>query len=209
MVNGLLKKPRDARALYVMAHGAGAGMRHRFLERMAEVLAERKIATFRYEFPYMAKGRGRPDTPAVLQQTVRDAVETARAQAPDLPLLAGGKSLGGRMTSMAASGEPLLGVNGFVFLGFPLHAPGRVSVKRADHLRGVGLPMLFIQGTRDRLADLGQIRAVCDDLGNNATLHVIQDGDHSFNVLKRTERSNDDVLLEIAETIASWSMAHV
>jgi predicted alpha/beta-hydrolase family hydrolase len=209
MVNGLLEKPRGARALYVLAHGAGAGMRHRFLQAVAESLAERKVATFRYEFPYMAAGRGRPDAPAILQQTVREAVEAARKQAPGLPLIAGGKSLGGRMTSLAASSEPLPGVAGLAFLGFPLHAPGRVSEKRAEHLEAVTVPMLFIQGTRDALADLDRIQAVCARLGSQATLHVVQDGDHSFNVRKRTGRSPSEVLADIADTVASWSEKHV
>lgn len=191
--------------LYVLAHGAGAGMRHPFLEAMTECFAERKIATFRYEFPYMAARRGRPDTPVVLQQTVRDAVDTARKKAPGLPLIAGGKSMGGRMTSLAASTEPLPGVRGLAFLGFPLHAPGQVSVKRAEHLRAVDVPMLFIQGTRDSLADIGRIRAVCDELGKNATLHVVEGGDHSFNVLKRSGRTLADVMVEVADAVATWS----
>ena len=204
-INGLLKKPSGARALYVLAHGAGAGMRHAFLEETSERLATDKIATFRYEFPYMATRPRRPDTPRILQETVRSAVEAAGRKAGGLPLLAGGKSMGGRMTSLAASSEPLPGVEGLVFLGFPLHAPGRVGDKRADHLGDVGVPMLFIQGTRDSLVDLDHIKGVCKRLGKRATLHIIEDGDHSFRVLKRTGRDPDDVMADIARAVAKWA----
>jgi predicted alpha/beta-hydrolase family hydrolase len=203
-IDGLLRKPRDSRALYVLAHGAGAGMRHAFLEEMSERLAAARIATFRYEFPYMMQGRRRPDAPRLLQQTVRAAVETARSKAPGLPLIAGGKSMGGRMTSLAASREPLPGVRGLVFLGFPLHAPGRVGRERADHLFSVDVPMLFLQGTRDSLADLDEITAVCKRLGKGATLHVVDGGDHSFKVLKRSGRDPADVMEEITRAVSSW-----
>lgn len=204
-IAGLLQKPPGARALYVLAHGAGAGMRHAFLEDISERLTAHKVATFRYEFPYMAAGRRRPDPPRMLQEAVRSAVETARKEAPGLPIIAGGKSMGGRMTSLAASGEPLPGVAGLVFLGFPLHAPGRVSDKRGDHLDEVDLPMLFIQGTRDRLADLPLIKGVCERLEARATLEIVDGGDHSFKVLKRSGREQSDVMEQIARTIALWT----
>jgi predicted alpha/beta-hydrolase family hydrolase len=203
-INGLLKKPRGAKALYVLAHGAGAGMHYAFLEDTAERLAQNKVATFRYEFPYMAWGRRRPDTPRVLQETVRSAVETARKKARGLPLIAGGKSMGGRMTSLAASSEPLPGVAGIVFLGFPLHAPGRVGDQRANHLDDVAVPMLFVQGTRDSLADLEHITRVCKRLGKTATLHIVEGGDHSFKVLQRSGRDQSDVMEDIAQRIALW-----
>ncbi len=206
-IDGVLNKPRRARALYVLAHGAGAGMRHVFLEEVSERLAAARIATFRYEFPYMTQGRRRPDTPRVLQQTVRAAVETARKKAPRLPLFAGGKSMGGRMTSLAASQDPLPNVRGLVFLGFPLHAPGRVGSERADHLSDVGVPMLFVQGTRDSLADLDHITDVCTRLKKKTTLHVVDGGDHSFKVLKRSGRDPADVMEEIVQAIASWVTA--
>ncbi len=203
-IDGLLNKPRGSKALYVLAHGAGAGMRHVFLEDISNRLASVKIATFRYEFPYMALGRRRPDTPRRLQETVRAAVDVARKKAGGLPLVAGGKSMGGRMTSLAASQEPLPDVTGLVFLGFPLHAPGRVGDKRADHLSDVGEPLLFIQGTRDSLADLDHITGVAKRLGRRATLHVVDGADHSFKVLKRSGREADEVMNEIVDSIASW-----
>ena len=203
-VSGLLLRPPDARWLYVFAHGAGAGMRHRFMSALAEALAERGVATLRYQFPYSEAGGRRPDPPGVLQATVRAAVTTAATVAPGLPLLAGGKSLGGRMTSSAAAKTALPGVRGLVFVGFPLHAPGRSGTERAEHLEQVGVPMLFLQGTRDALADLELMRAVCARLGARATLHVVEGGDHSFAVLKRSGRSDAEVVRELADTIARW-----
>jgi len=203
-VSGLLLRPPDARWLYVFAHGAGAGMRHRFMSALAEALAERGVATLRYQFPYSEAGGRRPDPPGVLQATVRAAVTTAATVAPGLPLLAGGKSLGGRMTSSAAAMTALPGVRGLVFVGFPLHAPGRSGTERAEHLEQVGVPMLFLQGTRDALADLELMRAVCARLGARATLHVVEGGDHSFAVLKRSGRSDAEVIGELADTIARW-----
>jgi predicted alpha/beta-hydrolase family hydrolase len=203
-VSGLLLRPPDARWLYVFAHGAGAGMRHRFMSALAEALAERGVATLRYQFPYSEAGGRRPDPPGVLQATVRAAVTTAATVAPGLPLLAGGKSLGGRMTSSAAAKTALPGVRGLVFVGFPLHAPGRSGTERAEHLEQVGVPMLFLQGTRDALADLELMRAVCARLGARATLHVVEGGDHSFAVLKRSGRSDAEVIGELADTIARW-----
>jgi len=171
---------------------------------VAEALAERGVATLRYQFPYTEAGGRRPDPPGVLQATVRAAVTTAATVAPGLPLLAGGKSLGGRMTSSAAAKTPLPGVRGLVFLGFPLHAPGRSGIERAEHLDQVGVPMLFLQGTRDALADLELMRTVCARLGARATLHVVEGGDHSFAALKRSGRSDTEVITELADTIAGW-----
>jgi uncharacterized protein len=206
-VSGILTRPPDARVLYVLAHGAGAGMRHRFMEAIAAALAERGVASLRYQFPYTEAGDRRPDPPAVLEATVRAAVATAGEVAPDLPRIAGGKSMGGRMTSGAAARAPLPGVTGLVFLGFPLHPPKRPSEDRAAHLSAVGLPMLFLQGTRDDLADLGLITGVCTRLGPLATLHVVEGGDHSFEVLKRSGRTDAEVLDELAGAIVDWCRA--
>ena len=203
-IDGLLTKPRGAKAHFAMAHGAGAGMRHAFLEEISERLAAHRVATFRYEFRYMAQGRRRPDPPRLLQERVREAVGSARQKAGGLPLFAGGKSMGGRMTSLAFADSPLDGVGGLVFLGFPLHAPGRVGAKRADHLDAVPVPMLFIQGTRDSLADLDHIERVTSRLGARARLHVVDGGDHSFKVLKKLGRDPSEVMEDIAVTIATW-----
>jgi len=203
-VSGILLRPPDAWAGYVMAHGAGAGMRHRFMERMAQALAERGIATLRYQFPYIEAGGGRPDPPGVLEAAVRAAVDAARDGLPGLPLVAGGKSLGGRMTSNAQARRPLPGVGGLVFLGFPLHPAKQPGETRADHLRAVELPMLFLQGTRDALAELDRITAVCGRLGSRATLHVVEGADHSFAVLKRSGRSEAEVMDELANSLGSW-----
>lgn len=201
----LLVRPPDAWVLYVLAHGAGAGMRHRFLEAIAGSLAQRGVATLRYEFPYMEAGGGRPDPPAVLERSVRGAVERAADAAPGLPLLAGGKSLGGRMTSSAAASSPLPGVRGLAFLGFPLHPPGQPGTSRADHLDRVDLPMLFLQGTRDTFARLELLTPVCERLGSRATLHPVEGGDHSFGVQKRSGRTADEVMTELVETFVSWA----
>jgi predicted alpha/beta-hydrolase family hydrolase len=203
-VSGLLVLPDDAWATYVLAHGAGAGMRHRFMESAAGALAERGIATLRYQFPYAEAGTRRPDPPGVLEATVRAAVEKARECTPDLPLVAGGKSLGGRMTSSAMARRPLEGLRGLAFLGFPLHPAKQPGVTRAEHLGRVGSPMLFLQGTRDDLADLGLITSVCDGLGSRATLHVVEGADHSFAVLKRSGRSEGEVMEELAVAIDAW-----
>jgi predicted alpha/beta-hydrolase family hydrolase len=203
-IPGILLRPPDAWLLYVLAHGAGAGMRHRFMEAIAEALGARGIATLRYEFPYLAAGGRRPDPPPVLQATVRAAVAEAARLAPDLPLVAGGKSLGGRMTSGAQAREPLAGVRGLVFLGFPLHPPKLPGVSRAEHLGAVAVPMLFLQGTRDELADLGLITDVCRDLGPQATLHVVEGANHAFEVLKRSGRTDEEVREELVRTIEDW-----
>jgi uncharacterized protein len=208
-VSALLLLPSAPWLLYLLAHGAGAGMRHRFLESAAAALAERGIATLRYQFPYMEAGRRRPDPPDVSQATVRTAAERAAQEAPGLPLVAGGKSFGGRMTSAAAAATPLPGVRGLIFLGFPLHPPGKPGTSRADHLDRVDVPMLFLQGSRDEFARVDLITDVCEGLEPNATLHLIDDGDHSFGVLKRSGRTPAEVLTEITDTIEHWSRALV
>ncbi|MCP3957248.1 MAG: alpha/beta hydrolase [bacterium] len=204
-VSALLLRPPDARCLLVFGHGAGAGMRHTFMEKISERLAARRIATFRYQFPYMEQGRKRPDYRNILLETVRSAVAAASDAAPGLPLLAGGKSMGGRMTSGAAAAEALPGVRGLVFFGFPLHPAGKPGTERGDHLDGVDVPMLFLQGTRDKLADLDLLRPVCDRLGDRATLHIVEGGDHSFCVLKRSGRTFSEVLDELADAVEEWS----
>jgi len=189
----------------VLAHGAGAGMRHHFLAQAADVFAARGIATYRYEFPYMQAGKNRPDSPGVAEAAVRAAVAAAAHRAPDLPLIAGGKSFGGRMTSQAQAKAPLQGVLGLVFLGFPLHAPGKPGTSRAEHLTSVDVPMLFLQGTRDEFAQLDLLQQVVNGLGDRATLHLIADGDHSFNVPKRTGKTESEVMDELAQTIQQWA----
>jgi predicted alpha/beta-hydrolase family hydrolase len=203
-VSGLLARPENAQALYVVAHGAGAGMRHPFLERMAQGLGDHAIATLRYQFPYMERHARRPDPPAVAERTVRAAVLEATRAAPGLPLVAGGKAFGGRMTSAAQANEPLPGVRGLVFVGFPLHPPGRPGTARAEHLFRIEVPMLFLQGTRDEFADLELLRPVVERLGERATLALVEGGDHSFHVLKRTGRTDAAVFDELVGTIAAW-----
>lgn len=190
--------------MLVIGHGAGAGMRHAFMDAVVRRLADRGVATFRYQFPYMEKGRRRPDPRPILLATVRAAVATARARTPDLPLFAGGKSMGGRMTSMAAAQTPLEDVRGIVFLGFPLHPVGRPASERAAHLSMVSVPMLFLNGTRDKLAELELLEPVCDNLGSSARLRVIDAADHSFHVLKRSGRTDDEVLDELADETARF-----
>jgi predicted alpha/beta-hydrolase family hydrolase len=201
----LLHRPPDARWLLVLAHGAGAGMRHAFMEALAAQLDGRGIATFRYQFPYMEQESRWPNPRPILLATVRSAVAAAAEVADDLPLLAGGKSMGGRMTSLAAAEKPLPGVRGLVFFGFPLHAAGKPATERADHLAAVDAPMLFLQGTRDRLAELDRLRPICDGLGRRGCLHVVDGADHSFGVLKRSGRDGPQVLEEIAATVADWA----
>jgi predicted alpha/beta-hydrolase family hydrolase len=204
-VSAILVEPPGAQLVYVMAHGAGAGMRHAFLEDIASRLGERGVATLRYQFPYMEAGRNRTDTPAVATATVKAAVEAASEKMPGVPVIAGGKSFGGRMTSHAAAEGMLGGVIGLSFLGFPLHAPGRPSDSRAEHLVQVPVPMLFLQGTRDDFADLDLLRAVTDRMGDKATLHLVEGGDHSFKVPKRSGKTQDQVMEELAERIVEWS----
>ncbi len=206
-VSALLLVPPSPRFLYVVAHGAGAGMRHPFLESLAQALAERQAATLRYHFPYMEARARRPDPPAVATATVRAAVELAAQAAPGVPLVAGGKSFGGRMTSTAQAEQPLPGVRGLAFLGFPLHPPGRPALARGEHLGHVSIPMLFLQGTRDEFADLGLLRSVLKPFGKRATLHLVDGGDHSFHVLKRSGRSDADVLNDLVGAIVNWTIA--
>jgi predicted alpha/beta-hydrolase family hydrolase len=203
-LSALLLQPRDAWALYVLAHGAGAGMRHAFLEDVAARFALAGVGTLRFQFPYTEAGGHRPDPPATLEATVRAAVTAAAGAAPGLPLFAGGKSMGGRMTSQAQAGGPLPGVRGLVFLGFPLHAPKRPAVSRARHLADVSLPMLFVQGTRDDLADLQLMRGVCAGLGARSVLHVVEGGDHSFKMLKRSGRDQEAVMNEIRDAVTAF-----
>lgn len=201
----MLARPPQAALGYVLAHGAGAGMRHPFLETMAQRLAGLGVATFRYQFPYMEAKKGRPDSPEVAAATVRAAVAEASKQLDALPLVAGGKSFGGRMTSTAAAEAPLGGVRGLAFLGFPLHPPGKPGTSRADHLDRVTVPMLFLQGTRDEFAEPSLLKQVIQRLGRRATLHLVEDGSHSFAVPKRTGRTRDEVMDELAETLSSWA----
>jgi predicted alpha/beta-hydrolase family hydrolase len=204
-VSTLLLRPPTATHLYVLAHGAGAGMRHPFMEAVAVRLAARGIATLRYQFPYLESGSRRPDSQPTLLATVRAAVAAAAETAPDLPLLAGGKSMGGRMTTLAASEAALERVRGIVLLGFPLHPPGARGTARAQHLDRVRTPMLYLQGTRDTLADPELMRGVCERLGARATLEMIEGADHSFHVLKRSGRTDDQVLDQVCDTVAAWA----
>jgi uncharacterized protein len=200
VVSGLWLRPDDAHAVLLLAHGAGAGMAHPFLESLAAALAAAGVATLRYQFPYMEHGSRRPDPPPILTATVAAAATTAATLAPELPLFAGGKSMGGRMTSQAAADGLLPGVRALVFFGFPLHPPGRPGTARADHLSRVPMPMLFLQGTRDEFADLDLLRPIVDRLAPRATLHVVDGADHSFHVLKRSGRTDDEVRNELVDT---------
>lgn len=203
-VSAILMQPDNARACYVLAHGAGAGMRHASMDKIAEGLADRGIATFRFNFPYMENKQGRPDQPAVAHATIRAAVDEAARLCPGVTLVAGGKSFGGRMTSQAQAKTPLPDVKGLAFLGFPLHADKKPSTQRAEHLAHVEIPMLFLQGTRDGLADLGLLKPVVAALGAKAMLHEIEGGDHSFAVLKKSGRTNEEALAEVLDTLAAW-----
>lgn len=208
-MNHRLTMPKDPSAMYVLAHGAGAGMDHPFLEDVAEALGSRGVATFRYEFPYMEAKKNRPDTPAVAAKRVREAVAEAGKLAQGVPLFAGGKSFGGRMTSTAQSEAPLEGVRGLAFLGFPLHPPGRAGIERAEHLHQVNVPMLFIQGTRDDFAQPDLLNQVIESLKADVTLHPIQGGDHSFKVLKSAGKSPAEVMADIADELVRWMAAVV
>jgi predicted alpha/beta-hydrolase family hydrolase len=203
-ISGLLIRPPRARACFVVAHGAGAGMTHPFMQTVAAGLAERAIATLRYQFPYMEKGSKRPDSPAIAHAAVRAAVAEAGRRCPEMPLIAGGKSFGARMTSQAQAIALLAGVRGLAFLGFPLHPAGKPSTDRAAHLTDVRIPMLFLQGTRDTLAELNLLEPVVKSLGRKATLHVVEGGDHSFHVLARSGRKDADVMAEICDAVAAW-----
>lgn len=203
-ISGLLTVPAAVRAGYVLAHGAGAGMSHPFMNSIAGPLADRGIATLRYQFPYMEQGSRRPDRPAVAQEAVRAAVGVAVARLPGVPLFAGGKSFGGRMTSQAQAEAPLAAVEGLVFLGFPLHPAKRPSVERAQHLAAVRVPMLFVQGDRDALAEYDLITRVVAGLRQRATLMTVADADHSFHVPARTGRTDAQVLAEVCDAVAAW-----
>jgi uncharacterized protein len=203
-VSGLLQAPPKARLCYVLAHGAGAGMAHPFMGAVVNGLADRGIASLRYQFPYMERGSKRPDSPQVAQRAVRAAVLEANRLMPELPLFAGGKSFGGRMTSQAQAASPLPGVHGLAFIGFPLHPASRPSTERARHLFDVKIPMLFLQGTRDDLATLELIEPLCAQLAPRATLKLFQDADHSFHVPARTGRRDSDVLRELLDNLAAW-----
>jgi predicted alpha/beta-hydrolase family hydrolase len=203
-VSALLMRPEKARACYVFAHGAGAGMRHASMEAIAAGLAERGIATLRYQFPYMEKGSKRPDPPAIAHAAVRAAVAAAAQNCARLPLIAGGKSFGGRMTSQAQAKAPLDGVRGLAFFGFPLHPAGKPSVERAGHLSDVKIPMLFLQGTRDALAEVSLLKPMVKGLGKRATLHLTEAADHSFHVPKSSGRSDREVLAEILDAFVVW-----
>ena len=206
-VSALLIQPKDARACFVFAHGAGAGMTHSFMEQAAAGLAGRGIATLRYQFPYMEKGSKRPDSPVIAHAAVRAAVAEAARHCPGLPLIAGGKSFGGRMTSQAQAKAPLAGVRGLAFFGFPLHAAGKPSIDRADHLAEVHVPILFLQGTNDKLAELQLLKPVVEKLKPAATMHVIEAADHSFHVPARSGRNDREVMNEILDALAAWVRA--
>lgn len=203
-VSGLLQVPGDARACCVLAHGAGAGMRHPFMAAVADGLADRGIASLLYQFPYMERGSRRPDSPKTAQATVRAAVTEAARLVPGLALVAGGKSYGGRMSSRAQAEAPLPGVRGLVFLGFPLHPPGKPSAQRGEHLAAVKIPMLFLQGTRDGFAELALLRPLVEHLGERAALRLFDDADHSFHVPARTGRKDADVQRELLDAMAEW-----
>jgi predicted alpha/beta-hydrolase family hydrolase len=203
-VSGLLQAPGQARACFVLAHGAGAGMAHPFMATVADGLTTRGVASLRYQFPYMEQGLKRPDAPKLAQATVRAAVSEASRLVPRLALVAGGKSFGGRMTSQAQAASPLHGVRGLVFLGFPLHAAGRPSDERGKHLFEIALPMLFLQGTRDALADVTLIERLTQKLGPRATLKLLPGADHSFHVPARSGRKDAEIRDELLDTLANW-----
>jgi hypothetical protein len=200
----LLNQPPEPKACFVFAHGAGAGMRHAFMESVATGLETRGVATLRYEFPYMQNGSKRPDPPAVCHRTVRTAIEEAQRRLPGVPLVAGGKSFGGRMTSQAQADSPLAGTRGLAFFGFPLHPARKPSPARAAHLSKVAIPMLFLQGTRDELADLGLLEPIVAGLGSLATLKKIEGADHSFHVLVRSGRNDRQVMEELLDDFVRW-----
>jgi len=205
-VSGILLRPKNGRAAYVFAHGAGAGMQHPFMEAIAQGLADREVASLRFQFPYMQKNLKRPDSPAVAQAVVRAAVSEAVRRLPGLPLFAGGKSFGGRMTSQAQAETPLPGVVGLVFYGFPLHPAGKPSVRRADHLPQISVPMLFLQGSRDALADLALLKRVIARIGERATLGTFEDADHSFHVRKGSGHNGHAVLNTLTDRAVQWMM---
>jgi predicted alpha/beta-hydrolase family hydrolase len=203
-VSAIFERPPGADLMLLLAHGAGAGMRHAFLNALAARLVDRSVAVFRYQFPYMEQGSRRPSPKPLLLATVRSAIREASKLAGDLPLFAGGKSMGGRMTSLALAGEAEPNVRGLVFFGFPLHAAGRAGAERGDHLAEVTNPLLFLQGTRDALADLERLGPLVHELGDRATMHVVEGADHSFHVLKRSGRDDEEVIDELADAARVW-----
>lgn len=203
-VSALLIRPDDAKALYVFAHGAGAGMTHKSMASNAEGLAERGIATLRYQFPYMEKGSKRPDPPRIAHAAVRAAAAEAVKLAPGLSLFAGGRSFGGRMTSQTQANSPLPGVRGLAFLGFPLHPAGKPGIERAEHLSRVQVPMLFVSGARDALAEMNLLKSAVETLGDRATLHVIAEADHSLKVAARSGRTSAEAEAEALDAMAEW-----
>lgn len=205
-VSGLLLRPPDAKAIYLFAHGAAVGMSHRAMESNARGLAARGIATLRYQFLYMEKGSKRPDPPPLAHAAVRAAAAEAVKLAPDLPLFAGGRSFGGRMTSQAQAKAPLAQVRGLAFLGFPLHPAGKPGVQRAEHLVDVRIPMLFVSGSRDALAEMDLLKPVVDRLGERATLHVVDQADHSFNVPAKSGRTSAQAEAEALDAMAEWML---
>jgi uncharacterized protein len=208
-VSGLLLRPEGAKALYLFAHGAGAGMKHKAMESNAQGLAERGIATLRYQFPYMEKGSKRPDPPRVAHGAIRAAAARVRKLSPDLPLFAGGRSFGGRMTSQAQAIEPLPGICGLAFLGFPLHPAGKPGIERADHLAQVEIPMLFVSGDRDALAELDLLKGVVASLGSRATLHLVEHADHSFKVAAKSGRTGADAEAEALDALSGWMLERI
>jgi len=203
-VSALLTRPDSPTAAFIFAHGAGADMTHAFMQAVAAGLAARRIATLRYQFPYMERGSKRPDSPAIAHSTVRAAVAAAAAAMPGLPLIAGGKSFGGRMTSQAQAAAPLPDVRGLCFFGFPLHPAGKPATERSAHLAEINVPMLFLQGTKDALADVSLIKPMVASLGSRATLHLVTDADHSFHVPARSGRKDAQVMEEILDVMAAW-----
>jgi uncharacterized protein len=207
-VSGVWTRPNDAKGALVLAHGAGAGMTHKHMEATADGLAERGVAVLRFNFPYMEKGGKRPDSPPIAEAAVRAAVAEAAKLAKDLPLFAGGRSFGGRMTSGAQSKEPLTGVKGLVFFAFPLHLAGKPSTDRAQHLSDVKVPMLFLSGSRDPLAELDLLNPTVKKLGARAKLVLARDADHSFHVPAKTGRKDSEVLAELLDTARDWMLKH-
>lgn len=207
VMSGLLLKPEHAVSLLVFAHGAGAGMRHRFIEDLSQKLAGLGVATMRYQFPYMEKRVKRPDSESVLIATVQAALIAAEKYSDGLPIFAGGKSMGGRMTSLTLAKAPMDKLHGLIFFGFPLHASGTPSAERGKHLADVQVPMLFIQGSRDALADLKLLKPLCAQLDGRAELFVVEGGDHSLHMAKRSGRTDDEVLDEVAAKTSSWMAA--
>lgn len=208
-VSAIFSSPKNPKAIFVFAHGAGAGMNHKFMEEVSSNLVSFDIAVFRYQFPYMEKGKRSPDYPNVLLKTVQAAVEKAESIYKELPIFAGGKSLGGRMTSTAASKNLIPQIKGIIFFGFPLHAPGKPSSDRAEHLYEVKVPMLFLQGTRDKLADLNLLKPVIKKIGRKASLKIIEGADHSFHVLKSFKKSDSEIIEELSKLASSWMLAKV